>query len=373
MGEDVTDDAAVPLTGRAVASALAAFWGAFVFLNTARAAMLGYADPLGALLRRILLASVGIALAWAIYRLLARHQGASLRRGIILTCATSLPAALVFSTTNFIVFDMLAPHPGEGCGGGRSCTMHDLVVSVSDQLINWTFVFVAWGTLYLSLASAARTRAADRRASEHREAARLAQIRALRYQVNPHFLFNVLNSLTALVSRRETAEAEALIGEIGAFLRFGLATDPIADTELRDEIEMQRRYLELERRRFPARLTFTIDAAPGTEAARVPPLILQPLIENAVKHGVSRTTAPVTIRVTSRMAPGPSVEIVVRDDALPVDPAECPAAPTDGLGVGLSNVCDRLAARFGAAASLEAGPVAGGGFRAVVTLPLLAA
>ena len=366
----MADDETATLAPAAVARALGCFWAFFVGLNTLRAGLLGYANPLDALERRLAVATVGVALSWGMYRLLVRLRPASLGPGILLVSAMSLPAALVFSTVNFLVFDMLTPMPGESCHSGMPCSFHDLVVSVSDMLINWAFVFGAWGLLYLSLAAAAQARAADRRSSADREAARLAQIRALRYQVNPHFLFNVLNSLTALVSRGDTAEAEALIGEIGSFFRYGLATDPVADTTLSDEVEMQQRYLELERRRFPSRLSVVIDIAPAVANAAVPPLILQPLVENAVKHGVGRTGAPVVITIRAAPAPGGLLAVSVEDDATaPPDTAAATASP-EGLGVGLLNVRERLAARFGPVARFEAGALPGGGFRAAMLMPL---
>ncbi|CAM3251414.1 histidine kinase [Sphingomonas antarctica] len=371
MDDATSQEEIAPLTGVAVAKALGCFWGAFVALNTIRAAVLGYSNPIAAFERRLVVASVGIILSWLIYRLLVRLRPASLRIGIALTSAMSLPAALVFATVNFLIFDMLTPMPGESCHAGTPCTMHDLVVSVSDMLINWAFVFVAWGALYLALASAAQTRAADLRSSADREAARLAQIRALRYQINPHFLFNVLNSLTALVSRRETAEAEALIGEIGSFLRYGLATDPVADATLGDEVEMQQRYLELERRRFPARLTIVTDIARAAAVVPVPQLLLQPLIENAIKHGVGRTSAPVTITISAAITADRLLEIVVADDApTPLEGSPTTASTPNSFGIGLNNVRDRLAARFGHAARFAAGPSAAGGFRAKILIPL---
>ena len=373
MDEDRSDDEIAPLAPMAVARALGCFWFVFVGLNTLRAAVLGFANPFGAFERRLVVAAVGVALSWAMYRLLVRFRLSSLRTSILLTVAISLPAALVFSTVNFLAFNLLTPMPGETCRAGLPCTMHDLVVEVSDMLINWAFVFGAWGLLYLSLEAAAQTRAADLRSGAHREAARLAQVRALRYQVNPHFLFNVLNSLTALVSRGDTAEAEALIGEIGTFLRYGLATDPVADTTLGDEVEMQSRYLELERRRFPARLSITIDIAADVVNAAVPPLILQPLVENAVKHGVGRTNTPVAIVIRAAIAADGRLAIVVEDDAshAAVGPGIATSSVPDGFGVGLRNVRERLAARFGPAAEFEADAVAKRGFRASIRIPLI--
>ena len=373
MDDSQFNDEIAPLASITVARALGCFWVVFVGLNTLRAAVLAFSNPLGAFERRLVVAVVGVALSWAMYRLLVRFRRSSLRIGILLTVVMSLPAALVFSTVNFLLFDLLTPMPGESCHPGMPCTMHDLVVEVSDMLINWAFVFGAWGLLYLSLASAAQARAADLRSSAHREAARLAQIRALRYQVNPHFLFNVLNSLTALVSRGDTEEAEALIGEIGSFFRYGLATDPVADTTLSDEVEMQKRYLELERRRFPARLSVRIDIAAEVANAAVPPLILQPLVENAVKHGIGRTSDPVVITIKAAPAPGGMLAILVEDNAshaVAPSGASALSAP-DGLGVGLQNVRERLAARFGPAAQFEARAIVTGGFRAEILVPLV--
>ncbi|HZZ70214.1 MAG TPA: histidine kinase [Phenylobacterium sp.] len=232
--------------------ALASFWACFVALNTARAAVLDIKNPVQAILDRLPVAFVGVLLGWAIYAVLSRLQARSLSVRIGCMAALSMPAAIIFATVNFIVFEIVAPLPGETCPGG-ACTFHDGVLAVSDSSINWAFVFAAWGLLYISMASAAQTRAADQRARFNSETARLAEIRALRYQINPHFLFNLLNTLSSLVIRRQLAEAEALIGEIGRFFRYSLAADPVADSELGEEVEMQSRYLELERRRLATR------------------------------------------------------------------------------------------------------------------------
>ena len=360
------------LDGIDVFKAMAAFWAVFVALNTARSLLLGYANPGGAFERRLVVAAVGALLSWAMYRVVTLVRPRTLGRSIALTSFLSLPAGLAFSTVNFLIFDMFAPLPGEACEHGLPCTMHDLVVSVSDMLINWSFVFAAWGLLHLSLVSAAQTRVADLRSATDREAARLAEIRALRYQVNPHFLFNVLNSLSALVSRRETEDAERLIGEIGRFFRHGLATDAVADTSLADEVDLQRRYLKLERRRFPERMSISIDVGEDVAEAAVPPLILQPLVENAIKHGVGRTSKPVTVFLWATRGADGSLLVVVEDDA-PTQPAtSIPAGSAggpDGFGIGLRNVAERLRARFGDDATVTAGARPEGGYRVELSMP----
>ncbi|HSI16766.1 MAG TPA: histidine kinase [Sphingomonas sp.] len=352
---------------RAVAIALAWFWGVFVLLNTARALALGFPHPGGALLRRIFVGLVGAGLAWGMYKLIAAFRASSPRTQLTVAGLASVPAGLLFATTNFLVFDVLAPLPGETCAQGRACTLGDAAVAITQTLINWSFVFAAWGLLYIAMAWAAETQAAERRASTYREAARLAEIRALRYQVNPHFLFNVLNSLGALVRRRDSVEAEGLIEEIGRFFRHSLSVDPVADTTLGDEIDMQLRYLSIERRRFPDRLMVDIDIAPALRSAPVPALILQPLVENVIKHGVGRTTAMVHAAIRADLPPDGALRIVVEDDA----PAPDDDSSTAGLGVGLRNVAERLEARYGPTARLVAGPRDDVGYRAELIIPFI--
>jgi hypothetical protein len=350
---------------RAVAIALAWFWGIFVLLNTARALALGFPHPGGALVRRIFVGLVGAGLAWGMYKLIAAFRAWSSRTQLTVAAVASVPAGLLFATTNFLVFDLLAPLPGETCAHGRACTLSDAAVAITQTLINWSFVFAAWGLLYIAMAWAAETRAAERRASVYREAARLAEIRALRYQVNPHFLFNVLNSLGALVRRRDSAEAEGLIEEIGRFFRHSLSVDPVADSTLGDEIDMQLRYLSIERRRFPDRMVIDIHVAPALRSAPVPALILQPLVENVIKHGVGRTAAMVHAAIRADLLPDGALRIVVEDDA----PSPVDGSSTAGLGVGLRNVAERLEARYGPAARLVAGPRDGAGYRAELVIP----
>ena len=370
----VTEPEISPLRGAVVVKALACFWTAFVLLNTLRVAILGYPEFIGALERRVVVGLVGAALSWLIYRILVWLRPTTLRTGIAWTTATSLPAALIFSTANFLAFNLLTPLPGGTCRQGQPCDAQDLLVAVSDMQINWTFVFLAWGLLYLALASAAATRASDLRSNADRDAARAAQIMALRYQVNPHFLFNVLNSLATLMGRGQSSEAEEMISEIGDFLRYSLSSEWAVDTTLIDEVEMQQRYLGLEQRRFPDRLAVVVEIAAEVERVAVPPLILQPLVENAIKHGVGRTTSPVRLAIRAFRSADDLVMIQIEDDApFPDDPSSegfASGSAPDGFGIGLRNVAERLAARYGSGATLTATRMASRGFRVALVVPL---
>ena len=210
--------------------------------------------------------------------------------------------------------------------------------------------------------------AAERREGAYRRAAKAAELRSLRYQVNPHFLFNTLNSLSALVLTGKTQAAERMIQTISTFYRRSLADDPTADVPLREEFALQKLYLDIEAVRFPQRLRAVYDLPAELEEARVPGMILQPLVENSVKHAVAPTSGRVTITLAAREEGGRLV-ITVADDGRDKDAsAKVPA----GHGIGLANVRDRLEARFGAHASIDAvtGP---DGYATQLHLPLLAA
>jgi LytS/YehU family sensor histidine kinase len=197
--------------------------------------------------------------------------------------------------------------------------------------------------------------------------AQAAQLRALRYQINPHFLFNTLNSLSALVLRRRTEEAERMIANLAAFFRASLTPDPTEDVPLSEEIRMQQLYLDIEKVRFPERLLARFEIAPEAARASVPGLILQPLVENAIKYGVSRSSRPVTVAIRAHGEDG-RLHLIVEDDGGAF--GELAAAEANGHGVGLRNVCERLAARFDGAAECRYGALPGGGFRVDLVLPL---
>ena len=232
-----------------------------------------------------------------------------------------------------------------------------------DVALGRYYLLLAWAALYFSLVNAEQARAAERREGEYRRAAKASELRSLRYQVNPHFLFNTLNSLSALVMTGKTQAAEQMIQTLSTFYRRSLAGDPTGDVALDQEIALQRLYLEIEAVRFPERLRTRFDIPAALADARMPGMILQPLIENSVKYAVSATTRPVTLTVAAREEYGCLVIEVVDDGPVAKD-----AKP--GFGIGLANVRDRLAARYGDAAQISSGPVAGGGWRSLIRLPL---
>lgn len=180
--------------------------------------------------------------------------------------------------------------------------------------------------------------------------AQQAQLAALRYQLNPHFLFNALNSISALIVTKRNEDAERMTEKLSSFLRSSLNADPGELIPLEEELSLTEEYLDIESIRFGERLEVDVDCSAHACEALIPSFLVQPLVENAIKHGVARSKGPTEI----------SINGVVQDDELTIRVANCvtaePTGPTPASGgVGLANVKRRLDAVYGKAASLSAG------------------
>ncbi len=377
---------------------IACFWAFYFTIWSLRWMALWPDDQTGMLGKRavVSLASAGVTVIF--YLLMRRVAGRRLRSSFILALLLAVPAAIFYSSFNWYMFSHIgegvpmswhwspapkqplpppppappAPPPAPGMPNVSVGMVHKgmeesmtPLQSIADQAGNGYFFFIAWAALYLALSYAVRAAALERRAADLRAAAQSAELKALRYQVNPHFLFNTLNALSSLILTGKREEAEQMIINLATFFRTSLTGDPTEDVPLSDEIMLQRLYLDIELVRFPERLLVEIDVPEGLLAACVPGLILQPLVENAVKYAVSRSRRPVTIRIAAREE-GDRITLIVADDG---DPA--PQAQEGGTGLGLRNVRDRLIARFGTSASCDWTAAPKGGFTVTLTLPLV--
>ena len=196
-----------------------------------------------------------------------------------------------------------------------------------------------------------------------RSAAQQAQLAALRYQLNPHFLFNTLNSISALIVTKRNADAEEMTDKLSSFLRASLACDPGQLIPLGEELSIIEEYLDIEGVRFGDRLNVSIDCAPDACEALVPGFLVQPLVENAIKHGVAPSRDPVTITVCATVDDG-DLCITVENDSPP--PGN--EVSFGRKGVGLENVRRRLQAVYGKKASLTTESV-DGGYAAKICIP----
>ena len=243
------------------------------------------------------------------------------------------------------------------------------------------FLMAAWAIAYTAVSSAARHQDVQRRIAVAEAELRTAQLASLRYQINPHLLFNALNTVSALALEGDADGAERALMALSIFLRSALAQQTDEDLFLADEIAHQQLYLEIERIRFGDRLCVEVLVPPPLALARVPGLLLQPLVENAVRHGVSRISSPVRI-VLRAEAIGDTLRLTVEDDAPAgasvIAPGESPlhvsrkdgTSLSAGLGLGLRNVTARLATRFGDEAHCSFSQRSTGGFIAEIIMPL---
>lgn len=190
-----------------------------------------------------------------------------------------------------------------------------------------------------------------------------AQIRALEMQLHPHFLFNTLHTVASLVRAGRNPAAVRMIAGLSDLLRASLRTDGPAEIPLRDELALVERYLAIEKIRFQERLETRVAAEPDALEALVPALLLQPLVENAIRHGIERRAAPGRVEVEACRRNGTLV-LRVRNSS-----AGTPAAAREGAGIGLSNTQARLRHLYGDRQRLEVSAVDGGGALALVELP----
>jgi two-component system LytT family sensor kinase len=241
---------------------------------------------------------------------------------------------------------------------------------IADSAIVWLFFFMAWSAFYIATLSHTQALAVQRRLADAESAAQSAQVRALRYQVNPHFLFNTLNSLSSLVMTGRPDRAETMLLALSTFFRTSLSLDPSADVTLAEEIDLQRLYLDIEKSRFPDRLHVEIDVPAELEQARIPALLLQPIVENAIKYGVSKSRKAVLLRIAARHLDNHRMVVEISNKLKHGGKDDLPAATHEGTGVGLGNVSQRLEARFGSHASCRYGPMSGGGFKVSLTMPV---
>jgi two-component system, LytTR family, sensor kinase len=359
----------LPDLGMAVKSILG-FWLLYIALITLRSLVLMMPDFWDSMGRRAIAATFGALLTFLVYLAMRRVASSSLKVKAIAAGLLCLPASLAFTSTNYTLFYLLRPLDEEKMDPAwRGMGQLEMAFrSIVETALSWYFLFAAWAALYVALSYAAQLRAADSRAAVLEREAQDAQLRALRYQINPHFLFNTLNSLSSLVLTQRNDTAERMIMNLSTFFRSTLAADPTADVTLEEEIKLQRLYLDIEQIRFPDRLRVEIDVPEPLLSASVPVLLLQPVVENAVKYGVARSRGTVTVRIAAAEEAG-RLHIKVKDDGeVPADPpSEEDGAST---GVGMRNVCDRLVARYGVQAGCFHGPDPDGGYSVHIVLPI---
>lgn len=279
----------------------------------------------------------------------------------LLTIATLAVATLIYAVLDAFSFSFIkSSTPG-------------LTVSLvlGTIFLNFT-VLAGWTALYFGINFYLIVEEQIDQLATLENTASSAQLAMLRYQLNPHFLFNTLNSISTLVLLKETERANAMLGRLSSFLRYTLANEPTAHVTVQQEFETLKLYLEIEKMRFEERLRTHFEVDPRAARARLPSLLLQPLVENAIKYAVTPQEDGADISVSARLN-GDRVQIVVSDTGPGLNEAKArtsvSASQPLSTGVGLANIRERLAQAFGPDHKFETRSIPGGGFGVEIEIP----
>lgn len=291
---------------------------------------------------------------------------------LIMVLGAAIAFALVWSVLRLMMFIAMT-------GAG------DLWSDFGGWLFPSLFVFFTWAALYHGIkyyqflqreqevavrAESAQRQEALKRIKAEAEA-KEAQMQLLRYQLNPHFLFNTLNSVSALVTTGRSDDANRMLLNLSTFLRFTLENEGVSMTTLREELAALQLYLDIERARFSDRLELILNIAPDAYECVVPSLLLQPLVENAVKYAISKSESGGTIQISASLN-GSTLMLSVEDsgaDLVMESDHEQRPWPATGTGLGLQNIHDRLETVFGSDAYCRPEPSPLGGLRVEIGVP----
>ncbi|HEY1606861.1 MAG TPA: histidine kinase [Allosphingosinicella sp.] len=328
-------------------------WAGYFFLRT----LTGIANAMGwsFLLHVGLLTATGYSITLlmaAIYRRLIRMR--PLVTWMVSTLLVLLASAIfsAIETWSFATFISIGFKP-EG-------------LQFFSSIILTFSLLLAWSALYYSINYYLLLEEQSDRLLRLENQASAAQLAMLRYQLNPHFLFNTLNSISTLVLLKQTEQANAMLSRLSSFLRYTLINEPTAQVTIAQEVETLKLYLEIEKMRFEDRLRPDFDIDPMVERGRLPSLLLQPLVENAIKYAVTPQEQGADICVAARLA-GDRVQITVSDTGPGLRGGK--VRPTLSTGVGLANIRERLAQAYGPDQRFETRSIPGGGFAVDIEIP----
>ena len=230
------------------------------------------------------------------------------------------------------------------------------------SLYLWSLFYFTWYLGYFAIINYTRFARKAMAAQKARSDADSALLEMLHYQINPHFLFNALNSISALVLDKENQKAEKMVGSLSRFLRFSLGKSSDVQIRLEEEIDIIREYLEIEGIRFSEKLDVIYDIREETKSCLVPSLILQPAIENAIKHAITPKKSGGIISISSEIIDGKLVlSVADNGEGFQDGPSQ--------IGVGIKNMQERLRVLYGDAAELTLANSENGGVLATITLP----
>ena len=316
---------------------------------TVEGAVLGLPHQVSTAVRGFVCDTAGALFCALMYLVLRRLEGNPLTLRLAAALGLALTATTAFMVLLYAAFHVIFP-----LGPAKPGWLADHL----DVMVAIMWIFLCWCGVYFSLGLGAAVRHAEAKALD-------AENRMLRYQLDPHFLFNIHSALATLIHDGRNSEAERTVLLLSNFLRSCLGKDPGMLVDLAEEVRVMRDYIEIEATRFGHQLNFLESIDPSLQAALTPSFILQPLLENAIKHGLGDSVSKMTVELGAARD-GRQMALWVQDNG-----SEQLTRPNKSTGLGLENVRLRLQALYGQGASMTTENLAPLGFRVTLRLPLV--
>jgi hypothetical protein len=324
-------------------------WGLFTLVKIFAAIEVADAPWLSTTVSFVLLHGAGLGLTHALRDFMRRHHWsesgtrALVWRGVAASFILATPLALATSLSP------VGMAQGPALADVHLPTLLNVdplpVLALLVNLINWAFLFMVWLVIYFTTIAVRNHQAAALRQSEMARALQHAELRLLKSQLNPHFLFNALNTVRALIAENPTT-AQRAVTRLANTLRYTLGAGQHELVSFERELEMVSDFLELEKMRFEDRLTIERAVAPDLGSTRIPAMLLQTVVENAIKHGIAQLPAGGLLRIRADLQDG---ALVVQVE----NPRPLTVTRTSSEGTGLRNAEERLRLLFDSGASLE--------------------
>ena len=324
----------------------ALFWAALFTMHTTQMILANDNEDWPSIRWRAAMNVLAFVLCLPLGRLIARTLERRISKRVVAIGSACLPIAVVYALVGHYVWQVVLENPPMPYS-----TLASIIIQSQYNFI----LFLLWAAFCSAILYAAQLQERERSLLQAQVLAREAELKMLRYQINPHFLFNTLNAVSALIVTGQAQAADAMINKLARFFRNALSRESTAKVTLAEELRVQLEYLNIELTRFPDRLSWSTDIAPGLDKALVPHLILQPLFENAIKHGVARNASPVELQLSAERKDG-QVILRLRNEARRVGlkpDLQGDRHADQGAGVGLANVARRLANFYGSTAGLS--------------------
>jgi signal transduction histidine kinase len=292
------------------------------------------APPAGYYFYLPIIATIGMLLT-LVLRALYRHMWEmELTRRILVIVAGSYAAGLVWMATRATLFHRL--YPEERLISER----HGMeLMSYFDGAVSAFWVMLVWSALYFGIKNYMHAQEEKERVLKALSMAHEVKLKMLRYQLNPHFLFNTLNAISTLILDKNNELANVMVTRLSRFLRYTLDNDPMQKVTVSEEVEALRLYLDIEKVRFDERLQLHFDVQETVRDALMPSLLLQPLVENAIKYAIAPAIDGGSITVKARQE-GQKLFLQVADDGPGIEPGS--QAARKNAGVGLANCQERI-------------------------------